>query len=127
MPTKILFAGDGSSNLSALLSAFRLAGLNVEYFTRPEDLLCHLREQGADLVVSDMHVQGTDGVDLLRTIHQQNPQVFRVLFSCAVAGKKFRTALEQRIIERWFDKNNGHNELIRYLKEFGNHAYTAVI
>jgi DNA-binding NtrC family response regulator len=66
MHNRIVIADDDPTMRGALGAALHSAGFEAALFADGEEAERHLRQSGADLVISDMRMPGLDGLDLLK-------------------------------------------------------------
>jgi len=66
MHNRIVIADDDPTMRSALGEAMRSAGFNAALFANGEEAERHLRQSGADLVISDMRMPVLGGLELLK-------------------------------------------------------------
>ncbi len=76
---RLLVVDDDSLSREFLSEAIRTFGLQVESLTSGEQALERLRRGGVDLVLSDLRMSGISGVDLVRTMSREFPEVPVVL------------------------------------------------
>jgi CheY-like chemotaxis protein len=62
---------DDPSALQALDHAFTRVGYSVKTFSDPHDALEHIRENGTDLLILDLMLQGIDGFEIGRTLREE--------------------------------------------------------
>jgi DNA-binding NtrC family response regulator len=73
---------DDDKDVGALVAdALREAGYAVLVFTKPEEALAAVGEQSVDLVITDLLMPGMDGIELLRRIKIEKPQMPVLLIS----------------------------------------------
>lgn len=72
---KILIVDDEKSMRDFFGIMLRKEGYSVEDFMSAEGALDYFRENDCDLVISDIRMNGMDGVELLRKLKEQNPDV----------------------------------------------------
>ena len=78
---RVLIADDDSLSREFLSEACRTFGLEVEAVTSGEQALERLRRGGVDLVLTDMRMPGISGVELVRTMSKDMPEVPVVLIT----------------------------------------------
>jgi len=104
LPT-ILLVDDEPMILSALCAAFELEGdCRVLAFGDPEDALDHLREHGADLIISDFLMPGIDGIELLRRARALDPLVPRILLTGYADKESAMRAINEAGIFQYVEK-----------------------
>ncbi len=72
---KILIVDDEKSMRDFFGIMLRKEGYSVSEFKSAEEALGYFRENDCDLVISDIRMQGMDGVELLRNLKEVNPDV----------------------------------------------------
>ena len=74
---RVLVVDDDMAIRTAITKFLRRSGYEAESFERGSDLLRSLKEQRADLVISDLFMPDTDGMELLIVLrkHAHRPQV----------------------------------------------------
>ena len=70
---RIVLVDDDQLVVDALGFALRDAGYDVWHSTLPELAMARLRAEGADLVVSDVRLQGADGSAFIRDVRAGFP------------------------------------------------------
>jgi len=78
---RVLIADDDSLSREFLSEACRTFGLQVEAVTSGEQALERLRRGGIDVVLTDLRMPGISGVDLVRTMSRETPEVPAVLIT----------------------------------------------
>jgi signal transduction histidine kinase/CheY-like chemotaxis protein len=81
-------------------------GHTAIWFTKPEDAIAALQQEGADVVFADLRMPGMDGLALLQWVQQQDPHAERVLISAHIDQQHREQAGVQGIkavIEKPFD------------------------
>src|SRR6185503_9930948 len=78
---RVLIADDDSLSREFLSEACRTFGLQVEAVTSGEQALERLRRGGVDLLLTDLRMPGINGVDLVRTVSKELPEVPVVLIT----------------------------------------------
>jgi HD-like signal output (HDOD) protein len=79
----ILFVDDDAQVLGALQASLRKkrADWHMVFAGSGDAALVELRSQAFDVVVSDMHMPGMDGAELLRRVKQEFPATIRIVLS----------------------------------------------
>jgi len=75
MSARFLIVDDERTMCELVEADLRLRGYEVESCTRPEDAFAKLREGGFDVVVTDLHMPGMDGIELCQRIVSNHPDV----------------------------------------------------
>ena len=76
---RVLVADDDSLSREFLSEACRSFGLQVESVSSGEQAIDRLRRSGIDLVITDMRMPGISGIELVRTMGKDFPEVPVVL------------------------------------------------
>jgi len=76
---RVLIADDDSLSREFLSEACRTFGLQVDAVTSGEQAVERLRRGGIDLVLTDLRMPGISGVDLVRTMSKDYPEIPVVL------------------------------------------------
>jgi PAS domain S-box-containing protein len=72
VPT-VFIVDDEKRMCSSLQAILQNAGYQVDYATSGESALTFFEQKNVDLIVSDIHMPGLDGFELLETIHSRQP------------------------------------------------------
>jgi DNA-binding NtrC family response regulator len=72
--TRILVLDDETIVLKRLGPALEKAGYAVEVFSRSADALARVRETSFDIVITDLKMQGLDGMQFLTKVKERSPQ-----------------------------------------------------
>ena len=78
---RVLLVDDEVAFLEALCEALRDAGFEVTAFADPAAALDALRGGGFDLLLSDLTMTGTDGIQLLRQASQIDPDLIGIIMT----------------------------------------------
>jgi len=78
---RVLIADDDSLSREFLSEACRTFGLEVEAVSGSEQALERLRRGGIDLLLTDLRMPGLNGVDLVKTITREMPEIPAVLIT----------------------------------------------
>ena len=76
---RVLIVDDDSLSREFLSEAIRTFGFQAESVTSGEQALERVRRHGIDLVITDLRMPGMSGVDLVRTLAQEFPEIPVVL------------------------------------------------
>jgi DNA-binding response OmpR family regulator len=79
MPKKILIVDDEKLVTETLAGMLQLRGYQVSKAFDGEAALARLKDSAPDLVLLDMKLPGIDGLDVLKTIRKDYPEVFVVV------------------------------------------------
>ncbi len=77
---RLIIVDDEEAVLQALKRLFHRQ-YEVEVFTRGADALEYLKENGADLIISDMRMPSMTGAELLKQCFEQHPDMIRILLT----------------------------------------------
>jgi two-component system response regulator FixJ len=72
---QVVFVDDEPKVCQAVRKTLERAGANVSCFPSAEDCLRHLGAHRCDLLITDVRMPGTDGMDLLRQVKAQLPWI----------------------------------------------------
>jgi DNA-binding NtrC family response regulator len=78
---KLLFVDDEEELVSALVERLELRGIDAIGVTSGDEALEHLREEPFDVVIVDVKMPGTGGLEVLRTISRRHPDVKVILMT----------------------------------------------
>ena len=104
----VLCVDDDVCVLAAVSRVLRRAGLHVITAAGAASALEHLERGGIDVVISDAHMPGMTGIELLTRFMRERPSVARILLS----GSPQRLALESGVAELLLSKPTPHRELV---------------
>lgn len=79
LPGSILVVDDVEANLRVLLGALEPEGYRVRVARRVNEALAQVRLERPDLVISDLHLRGDSGFDLIRLM-QADPELRHIRF-----------------------------------------------
>jgi DNA-binding NtrC family response regulator len=80
---RLLVVDDEVTHLRALCDTLRDSGYEVEGHTSAADALQALRASPFDLILTDLHMPGTSGIDLLRQALEVDPTLAAVMMTGA--------------------------------------------
>lgn len=89
--TKVLLIEDDRSIATGLQKAMRGSGYDVAVQTRGDTGLRHALAEAYDIVITDLRLPGTDGLELVRQLHQAKPKLPIILIT---AHGSTETAIE---------------------------------
>src|SRR5215471_777633 len=81
MKARVLVVDDEERMAGAIAMALGRAGHECETCSSAAAALDALEQRGADVVVTDWRMPGTDGVDLMHRIHAQKPRLPVILIT----------------------------------------------
>ena len=79
--THILIVDPDTDFLDWAASHLKAPGVSVGVHQRPEDALASFAKRKANLVLSEIRLNGSSGIDLLKRLRQNDPQAIVILFS----------------------------------------------
>lgn len=71
----MVFVDDEPKVCSVVHKTLERAGVNVQCFQRAQDCLTHLAAHRCGLLITDVKMPGTDGMDLLRQVKERLPWI----------------------------------------------------
>ena len=101
MVGQVLIVDDEPGIVEALQRMLRHTDLEVFGASNGEDALAILRQQSINMMVTDHHMPGMDGVTLCQLVQQQYPNTYRLLLSGQIDYQKLQNAWEQGLIHRF--------------------------
>lgn len=105
---RILLLDDEQNVLQALQRSlrqiFKDMDLKIEAFTSPEMALQRLNEMAFDFVISDYHMPGMNGVDVLRATKQLQPHAIRMMLSASADFNTIIGAINEAEVFRYIAK-----------------------
>ena len=78
---KVIFVEDDAPVRNSLAQTLELAGLQVHAFASAEDALLHIHPDLQGIVISDVRLQGQDGVTFLKAVVQQDADIPVILIT----------------------------------------------
>ena len=71
--TRILILDDEPIVCKRLKPAFEKLGYEVEVFTSSSDAMARIKEQDFDIVITDLKMEGVDGMEFLSAVKERSP------------------------------------------------------
>ncbi len=71
--TRILILDDEPIVCKRLKPAFEKLGYEVEVFTKSSDAMARIEEQDFDIVITDLKMEGVDGMQFLTAVKEKSP------------------------------------------------------
>lgn len=112
----ILCIDDEMDILTSLKRCLRPLGANVVFANSGFDALEILNTQPVDIVVSDMRMPKMDGVELLSTVFEQWPNIYRILLTGYADMDSLKGAVNFGKIHCYVEKPWDNNALISQLE-----------
>jgi FixJ family two-component response regulator len=100
----VLLVDDEPEILEALRRTLRAEGYRLLTATGPAEARAHVAAGPVDLVLSDVHMPGSSGVDLMTELKRTHPRVARVLLTGVAAFESAVTAINEGAVHRFVTK-----------------------
>ena len=94
MSEKVLLVDDERDLLETVAERMRLLGMDVSTTTSPWDAIKKVKMESYDAIVIDLMMPGMDGLNALKTIKKQNPDLQVILLTGHATLKLCNTAME---------------------------------
>jgi len=107
----LLIVDDDPEIISSLLRCLHRLGLNLVHYTSPEQALEYIESHRPDLVISDQHMPGMPGSEMLKRMKEIWPDVHNILLSSYHDFDVVAEAFNQKIIEQYISKPWDNDEL----------------
>jgi DNA-binding NtrC family response regulator len=78
---RIMVIDDEPIVCKRLCSSFQKVGYAVETFTDSASALARLEQTGFDIIVTDLKMEGADGLQVLATVHANYPKTFVIVIT----------------------------------------------
>jgi two-component system probable response regulator PhcQ len=122
---RILLLDDEQNVLQALQRSlrqiFKNTDLKIEAFTAPEMAVQRLNEMTFDFVISDYHMPGMNGVEVLRMTKQLQPHAIRMMLSASADFNTIIGAINEAEIFRYIAKPWNSEDLKDAILAAGKH------
>jgi len=92
---RILIVDNEEKFCKVLVSALELEGMTGEYCTSGEAALAYLAQNSADVVVTDLRMEGIDGLELLEKIKAKFPAIDVIIMTAYATQKTAIDALKK--------------------------------
>lgn len=100
----VLFVDDDEIVLRSLQRGLLDEPYNQQFARSGEQALEILREQDVHVLVTDMRMPGMDGLELLKTVGQEYPQIVKMVLSGYAQTSDLMTAIYQEGVFRFVPK-----------------------
>jgi FixJ family two-component response regulator len=100
----VLLVDDEPEILEALRRTLRAEGYRLLTATGPAEARAHIAAGPVDLVLSDVHMPGSSGVDLMIELKRTRPRVARVLLTGVATFDSAVTAINDGAVHRFVTK-----------------------
>ncbi len=81
MAEKVLLVDDETDFLEALSQRMEARGMNVSTSSNAAEALKKVQEEGFDAIVLDLQMPGMDGIEALKMIKKENPEIQIILLT----------------------------------------------
>jgi len=81
MDGKVFVIDDEENICRSCVEVLHEDGYEVNAFTKPQEALGRLWEEGADLVLLDLRMPGADGIEILKKIKQRRPETTVIIIT----------------------------------------------
>lgn len=115
MPT-VFIVDDDELILKSLARMLRRPGFSVHAFGSAREALDHLSE-GPDLLISDYHLPGIDGIDIAAMAKKVNPKVKTAILSGGVEDDRVAEAMGSGTLDRFLQKPWRQDDLLAAVDE----------
>lgn len=109
---KVLIVDDDMSIVTLVALHLNGAGYEVITCLDPLDALARCETDKIEVFVTDWHMPGFSGLELLEVLQQKHPQVRRMLLTAAPSEPEVREAVRSGLVERLVEKPWGRAELL---------------
>ncbi len=116
-PWTLLAVDDEPNILAALRRLFRTTGWRILTAGHAEEALALLAAEPVDAVLSDMHMPGMDGVQLLERVSQGWPRTARLLLTGQADLNSTIAAINRGRLHRYITKPWNDDELLLTLRQ----------
>jgi DNA-binding NtrC family response regulator len=103
-PIVVLFVDDEEAMLRSIVRVLGKTPLEVLTATGAEAALRVLAEQRVDVIVSDIDMPGVNGLDLLRRVRSERPEILRMMLTGAATVERALDAINGGEVVRFFTK-----------------------
>lgn len=113
MNRTILFVDDEQSTLNALTRVFQGTGYTLLTAQGGEEALKVLEEHPVQVIISDQHMPGMSGVELLARVMERNPEIVRMLMTGHADVAEIAAAVNQDHVYKFLQKPWESRALLR--------------
>ena len=103
-PIVVLFVDDEEAVLRSIVRVLSRTPLVVLTAVGAEAALGVLAEQRVDVIVSDIDMPGVNGLDLLRRVRSERPEILRMMLTGAATVERALDAINGGEVVRFFTK-----------------------
>lgn len=103
-PISVLLVDDEAALLRAVSRLLRGPDLEVLTASNAEEALTLLRRRPIDVIVSDIDMPGTSGLELLAQVRDEFPSTIRMLLTGAATTDRALSAINEGEVARFFVK-----------------------
>ena len=123
----VLFVDDEPAILDAIRRSLRHEPYALRCAGGSATALAEMAEDQADIVVSDLHMPGTDGLTLLMEIRRRYPETVRMVLSGHATLEDSLRAINEGEIHRFFVKPVAREDLLQGLRQGIAHQRLQVV
>lgn len=109
---RVLVVDDDLSVVQLLANQLEEAGYDVVWCLDPLDALAQCEQSRIDLFMTDWHMPGFSGLELLEVLQQKYPRVRRALVTAAPDEPEVREGLASGLVHCLLEKPWGRSELL---------------
>lgn len=116
MPRKIAFVDDEVEILRALKRLFHTTEYECTYFNKAADFIHYLEQNSVDLLITDIRMPETDGIELMKRVKEIRPEIIRVALSGYTDSRQILAALDSGLARLYIYKPWDNDELINLIE-----------
>jgi DNA-binding NtrC family response regulator len=98
-PLKVVVVDDEADTCAFLKSVFMAEGHQCQTFTRAEDAERYLAANPADLVMLDVYLGSSNGIDLLQSLRASQPNLYPVVMTAHVSVETAARSLSEGAVD----------------------------
>ncbi len=126
MKTNILLVDDEEKFLDVLSQRLQAHGINVDTASSGEEALIKVKNKNFDAVILDLIMPGIGGIDTLKYIKEQNPELQVIMLTGRATVGKTVEAMKEGALD-FLEKPADINKLIDKIKEARNKKILLVV
>ena len=115
--SKIVIVDDNkdiTDTLSVLLNFEKFS--NIYTFNAVKDALAFIEQNKPDVIISDLTLPETDGLEFFDKVNELYPNVIKILIGAYVTKERLKQAFEKTGIYKFIEKPWDNDELISCIK-----------
>jgi len=113
----VLFVDDEEALLQAIVRALRKEPLTILTTSSPQEALRVLTLRHVDIIISDEHMPGMSGTELLKRVRNQHPRTVRILLTGGTGLDANMRAIQEGEVYRFLSKPVPPEELSRTIAQ----------